>query len=361
MHKTFKYRFYPTKKQQKKLEQTLELCRYVFNETLAVRRNAWQQRQKSLSLYDTNAFLRQWKTTNPTLYEVFSQCLQQVQVRVDLAFKAFFRRVKAGQNPGYPRFKGIGRYDSFTFPQQGMGFKVNGNMLKLSKIGTVKLVLHRYFPSTIKTLTIKKTATGKWFACFCCEVSSTTLPASNKAVGIDVGLTTFATLSNGKKIPNPRFFKHEQKALTKAQKKQNKKVTARIHERIANKRADFAHKVSRSLVNNYGVIAFENLNIKGMLQNSFLAKSIQDAAWNQLIQYTTYKAEDAGRRVVLVDPKGTSQRCSRCGTKVPKDLSVRKHHCPICSLSIGRDLNAAINILALGLQCLGVSPRSPQF
>jgi len=309
-----------------------------------------------------------WKKTKPELNQVYSQVLQEVCTRVDLAFKAFFRRVKAGEKPGYPRFRGQGRYDSFTYPQSG--FKLQGKQLNLSKIGTIQIILHRPIQGTIKTLTIRRDKIGNWYACFACEVEPVMLPESEKAVGIDVGLESFATLSDGRKIANPRFFQRDEQELAKTQRKLaktakgssmwRKRVRAiqHIYQRITNRRKDFAHKLSRSLVNEYGIIALEKLNEKGMLQNHCLAKSISDAAWNQFVQYITYKAEYAGREVVLVDPRNTSKRCSRCGTLVEKTLSDRVHKCPVCGLEIDRDENAAINILALGLQCLGASPRS---
>ena len=363
------YRLQPTKSQRSKLDQTLEVCRWVYNETLATRKNAWEQEQKSLSLYDTNKLLTGWKKERLELKAVYSQVLQNVQERVDLAFKAFFRRVKAGEKPGYPRFRGYGWYDRFTFKQYG--FELLDNGLLLSKIGAIKIVLHRPIEGKIKTLTIRRDAVGNWYACFSCEVELEPLAANEKAVGIDVGLESFATFSNGSKIVNPRFFRRDEKELAKAQRKLSKaekgtperakrrKAVQHIHQRIANRRKNFAHQESRKLVNAFGFMAFENLRIKNMLQNHHLGKSISDAAWRQLIQYTTYKAENAGRVVVLVEPNGTSQRCSRCGTVVKKSLAVRVHKCPVCGLEIDRDENAAINILGLGLQSLGLVPRSP--
>jgi putative transposase len=368
MRKTYKYRLNPTKQQRTLLANALELCRWVYNETLATRKNVWEQEQISLSLYDTNKLLTDWKKDKPELTQVFSQVLQNVQERVDLAFKAFFRRVKAGEKPGYPRFRGYGRYDSFTYKQ--FGFKILDNGLLLSKIGLVKIILHRSMEGEIKTLTIRRDAVGNWYACFSCEVEPEPLPKSKKAIGIDVGLESFVTLSSGEKVPNPRFFRRDEKELAKAQRKLSKaekgtperakrrRAVQHIHHRIANRRKDFAHKLSRQLVNEYGVIAIEKLNGKNMLQNHCLAKSISDASWNQLVQYVMYKAEYAGREVVLVDPRNTSKRCSRCGTLVEKSLSVRVHKCSVCGLSIDRDENAAINILALGLQSLGKTPRS---
>jgi putative transposase len=374
MQKAYKYRLYPTKVQETILEQMLEECRWLYNKILETRKNAWEQRQESLGNYDTMTMIPGWKTERRSLKSVHSQVLQNVNVRVDLAFKAFFRRIKAGEEPGYPCFKGKGWYDSLTYPQYGNGVRLDAGApwakLSLSKLGQVKLVLHRPLCGTPNTVTIRHQS-GKWYACFSCECELEPLPETETAVGVDVGLTSFATLSNGEKVDNPRFFRKDEKALAKAQRKLSKcqkgtperakarKVVGRIHERIANHRRDFAHKLSRQLVNTFGLIAFENLNIKNMLKNGHLSKSIADAAWNQLVQYTTYKAESAGRHVVLVDPRNTSQRCSKCGSIVQKSLSVRIHDCPVCGLVIDRDENAAINILALGLQGMGESPRSP--
>jgi len=369
MRKTFEYRLLPTHKQESLLNQMLEECRWVFNETLACRKDAWEQRQESISLYQTNSLLPQWKQERPSLTMVYSQVLQDAQERVDLAFKAFFRRVKAGEKPGYPRFRGKGRYDSLTYPQ--FGFSLEDNSVKAAKVGNIKAIVHRPLESKMKTLTLRRHSTGKWYACCSCEVEPEPLPKIDKAVGIDVGLINFATLSTGEKIANPCFFRIDEKELAKAQRKLSKmekgtperkhrrKAVSHIHERIANRRKDFVHKLSRSLVNTFDIIAFEKLNGKAMLRNHCLAKSIADAAWFQLVSFTAYKAECANRSVVLVDSRNTSKRCSRCGTLVDKDLSVRIHSCPVCGLVLDRDLNASINILGLGLQSLGLVPGSP--
>ncbi len=245
--------------------------------------------------------------------------------------------------------------------------------LYLSKIGTLKIILHRPIEGRIKTLTIQKDAMGNWYACFVCEVEPKPLPFNKYAIGIDIGLEKFAKFSNGDEIDNPRFFRRDEQELSKAQRKHSKaekgtservrrrKVLTHIYQRIANRRKDFAHQRSRELVNGFGMVAFEHLGIQNMLQNHCLAKSISDAAWNQLITYTTYKAENAGRIVVLVDPRNTTKKCSRCGEMVEKPLSVRIHACPICGLVMDRDQNAAINILGLGLQSLGATLEAPAF
>mgnify|MGYP002410983168 FL=1 len=363
MRKAYRYRIYPSKSQTTLLEQTLEICRWIYNDTLALRKSAWEQEQHSISLYETNKILTQWKKERPDLNRVHSQVLQNVQMRVDLAFKAFFRRVKAGENPGYPRFKGKGRYDSITYKQSG--FKLEGDHLHLSKIGDVKIVLHRPVEGTIKTLTIRRSSTGKWYACFSVECGPSPLPQKETVVGIDVGLESFATLSNGEKIENPRFFRTDEKALAKAQRKLSKaekgtperkkarKIVAHIHERIANRRLNFAHQTSRKVVDRFGTIVFEDLNITTMQKNHHLAKSIADVAWNVFITITESKAEEAGSHVILVNPRNTSQMCSRCGMIVAKTLSDRVHSCPHCGLVMDRDQNAAINIMRLGLQSQG--------
>ena len=368
--KTYQYRIYPSKSQTTTMNQTLELCRWTYNETLAHRKDNWEDNQKNISLFDTNKLLPIWKINKEELKQVYAQVLQNCQVRVDLAFKAFFRRVKSGDTPGYPRFKGYGRYDSFTYPQSG--FKIVDDKLHLSKIGDIKIKLHRLFDGTIKTLTIKKSPTGKWFASFVVDIGELISKQNNStSVGIDVGISSFATMSDGSKIDNPRILKSEEPNLARAQRKLSNtpkgsverrkrlKVVQRVHERIRNKRKDFIHKVSRNLVDTYGCIVFEDLTIKNMLKNHCLAKAISDVSWGMLVNITTSKAEEAGSEVILVDPRYTSQMCSRCGTLVKKDLSVRTHECPNCGLVMDRDENAAINILRLGLQSHGSAKEAP--
>jgi len=362
MRKTYQFRLNPSGKQVKALQFSLDACRWVYNKTLETRKKAWEERKEFISRYETSNFLPKWKEESPALENAHSQCLQNVQLRVDLAFRAFFRRVKTGETPGYPRFRSFDRYNSFTFPQSG--FALIDDRLKLFKIGSVRVKKHREIEGEIKTLTIRRTA-GKWYACFSCEVQPNPLPVVDAVVGIDVGLASFATLSNGKKIDNPRFFKTDEVKLAKTQRglnnaekgspdrtKQRKKVS-RVHEKITNRRKDFAHKLSRQLVNKYQVITFEKLNIKQMREKGFkgIRKSIGDVAWNQFMQFTAYKAECAGRTVVYVDPHNTSKRCSRCGQLVEKKLSDRVHSCS-CGLVLDRDHNASINILALGMKSL---------
>jgi len=356
---------FPTKAQRTGLNQTLETCRQVYNSTLGLRKQAWEVEQKSLTLYDTSSHLTGWKAANPELSEVYSQVLQNVQERVDLAYKAFFRRIKAGHKNGFPRFKGFGRYDSFTYPQSGFGLK--DGKLRLSKIGDVKIKLHRPIEGKVKTLTIRRDSLGNWYACFSCEVEPCPLPHSVEIVGIDLGLTTFATFSNGETIERQRWMKQDEKELKRIQRKVSVlakgsserrraiKALNHVHTRIKNRRNTFAHQESRKLVNRFGLIVFEDLNIQDMQQgdNKVINRGIADVAWGQFVNHTHVKAVEAGRSVVQVNPRGTTQECSGCGQIVTKGLSVRVHNCTHCGLKIGRDLNAAINILARGLTSIG--------
>ena len=344
------------------MQKVLDECRWLYNHFLEQRKTAWEQRQGSFSLYGQINMLPGLKKERPSLNAVHSQVLQNVAVRIDLAFKAFFRRVKAGDKPGYPRFKGVGWYDSFTYPQTGYSLKANG--VYLAKVGEVKTVIHRPTEGAFKMCCVKRTSTGKWFVSFTCEVEDELLPESTEVVGIDVGLASFATLSNGDAIPNPRFSRTDEKALAKAHRRMSKegkgtparrkrrKVVAHIHEHIANRRLDFGHQHSRRIVNQYGVIAVEDLNVKRMMHQHCLAKSIADVAWNQFTACLAYKAANAGRKYVAVNPAYTSQDCSKCGHRQPMPLSEREFRCPCCGLVLNRDHNASLNILSLGLQAL---------
>ncbi len=367
MRKTFKYRLYPNQQQRRRLDQQLEECRWLYNHLLAERRDAWEQSQESVRLYDQQATLPALKAAHPTLAEVQSQVLQNVAVRIDLAFQAFFRRVKAGEAQGYPRFRGKGRYDSLTYPQVPVGCKLDVEVrrLRLHGVGLVKLILHRPMEGTPKTATITRSSTGKWYVCFSCACAEPSpLLATGQQVGIDVGLRTFATLSTGTMITSPHFFRQEERALAKVQRHLSKeepgtpgrarrrKVVARVHERIMWRRGDFTHQHSRRLVDGFDLIAVEDLSVNRMTHTHCLAKSIHDAAWSQFTALIAYKAAWAGRQYLAVNPAYTSQDCSSCGHRQSLSLSDRTSTCPCCGLALDRDLNASLNILRLGQQSL---------
>ncbi len=371
MRKMYQYRMYPTKKQLNVLETTLEECRWLYNNTLAYRKEAWEQRQEYISWYDSKKRIPILKAERPSLASVHSQVLQNVTERVELAFQAFFRRVKAGEkDPGYPHFKSYGRYDSFTFTQSGFSI-THDNRVTLSKVGSVKMVYHRSIKGKVKTCTIRRSSTGKWYISFSVECEPERLEPVDTQVGIDVGLKTFATLSTGEEIANPRFFRKEEKALAKVQRKHSKlakgtperkkhcKVIARVHERIAFRRDNFTHQESRKIVNHFGIIAVEDLMVNRMVHLHCLAKSIADAAWSAFFSQLSAKAEEAGRQFIKVNPAYTSQDCSRCHHRQKMPLSERVYHCPCCLLEIDRDLNAALNICAVGLHSLGLALKAP--
>jgi putative transposase len=367
MRKMFQYRIYPTKKQATKLNETLNECRWLYNQLLEQRKTAYEQDGKGLSCYEQQATYPLWKKERPSLSTVHSQVLQNVAVRVDLAFQAFFRRCKAGENPGYPRFKGYGRYDSFTYPQSGFSL-THDHRVCLSKIGRVKMIYHRPIKGKVKNCTICRSGTGKWYVSFSCECEPLRLPQAHTQVGIDVGLKTFATLSPGEEIANPKFFRKEEKVLARVQRKhaklaqgsqvrrKHRKVVARVHERIAFRRDNFTHQQSRQIVDRFGIIAVEDLTVNRMLHNHCLAKSISDAAWSAFFSQLNAKAEEAGRQFIKVNPAYTSQDCSRCHHRQKMPLSERTYHCPCCLLEIDRDLNAAKNIVSVGLHTLGIQP-----
>ncbi len=361
--KTFKYRLYPTRAQEAQLVTTLDRCQELYNAALQERRDAYQMAHTSLTFAHQSAELPAVKEARPEYRDVFSQTLQDVLHRIDRAFLAFFRRVKAGEKPGYPRFQGRNRYDSFTYPQYGNGATLsytNGRWgtLTLSKLGSFKVRMHRAVSGTIKTATIRRDG-DQWYVCFSCEVDATPLPATNAATGVDLGLLHFATLADGSTIDNPRLLRRALKRLAMAQQKLSrcqrgshrraraKGRVARLHRRVRNQRADFCHKAARRLVNTYGTLVFEDLQVRNLVQNHHLALSINDAGWGRFVQCCVVKAASAGRQVLFVDPRYTSQRCSGCGAVAKKALADRWHSCP-CGAELDRDHNAALNILRLG-------------
>jgi putative transposase len=365
MRKTFRYCLYPTKAQARHLARTLEECRWTYNQLLEQRKIYYEEAGISVSMYAQHQYLPFLKDERPSLREVHSQVLQNVSERIELAFQAFFRRIQNGETPGYPRFRGAGRYNSLTYPQYGNGARLDGDRLFLSKIGHVAVVLHRPLAGRPKTVTVLRSGTGKWYVNVACEWDPTPLPNVEPVVGVDVGLASFATLSTGEQIANPRFFRKEERALARVQRahskltpgsparRKHRKTVARVHERVRWRRENFAHQHSRRIVNQHQVIAVEDLAVNQMLHNHCLAKSISDAAWTQFSGFLAYKAAWAGRQFVPVNPAYTSQDCHACGHRQHMPLSERIFTCPGCGVSCDRDHNAALNILARGLASIG--------
>jgi putative transposase len=380
--KTFKYRLSPNQATSAKLQWILDRCRELYNAALAERKEAYRMAGKSISYNEQQNDLPEIKAEIRTEYQdIAAHVLQNVLRRVDLAYKAFFRRVKNGEKPGFPRFKGRNWCDSFCYPD-GAGWKFvpgekkHGKLI-LSKIGAINVKMHRPIEGKIKTCTIKREG-EHWYVVFSCEVEAEALPLSYEDVGIDLGITHFAALSDGTFIESPRYYRRAEKKLKRLQealsrkkrgshrRKKAVKAVARAHRKIRNQRKDFHHKGSRKLVNRYQVIVFEDLQVanlskapkpkqdengkylpNGAAAKGGLNKSILDAGWNSFTEMVKAKAASAGRTALFVNPSYTSQACSGCGTIRKKDLSERWHSCE-CGCELDRDTNAAINILALG-------------
>lgn len=361
MRHAFLYRLYPSKAQARLLDSTLETCRRFYNDCLQERKQAWEDEQRTVGKVEQLRRVKERKATNPWAKGVHSHVLQTVVQDLDKAFDAFFRRVKAGEAPGHPRFKGRHRWRSFGFKEHGNGFRVDGRRLKLSGIGRVAVRWHRPLEGQIKTLRVSKKA-GKWYASFSCVVDRPApLPESGREVGIDVGLSSLITTSAGERVEHPRFYRKAQRRLRVAQRRVARRVKGshnrrkavvilqNRHEQTANKRKDYLNKLAHDLVKGHDWIALEDLTITRMVHGN-LAKSILDAGWGYLVQRLHDKAASAGRVVVLVDPRGTSKTCSGCGrTFEGLTLKDRWVTCA-CGLSLDRDHNAAINILNRGGQ-----------
>lgn len=357
--RTYKFKLEPNIEQQAIILETLSLCRWLYNACLEQRIYEYKTHKKSISFYTQKRELPVLKKELPIFKTIHSQVLQHVLERLDKAYRSFFKRLNKGEKAGFPRFQGKNRFHSFTYAQSG--FKLNGKFLSLSKIGDVRIKCHRQIQGKMKTCTIVH-KNGRFYACFVCKIPETTpIRKTNKTIGVDVGVSHLAITSDGQFFENPkhlrkteRRLKQLQRAVSKKKKSSNRRkkavrLLAKWHEHIANKRRDTAHKVSRQLVIDYDFIVFEDLNIQGMVKNHHLAKSIMDSAWRQLIQFTTYKAENAGKEVVCVNPYNTSQMCSNCGNIIKKTLAERLHQCP-CGYTDHRDVNSAKNILQLGLR-----------
>jgi putative transposase len=393
VRKTYKYRLTPTPEQAQALEVVLWRCRSLYNVALEQRRTWWERGQGiSASYYQQKAELPGLKAACPEYAEVNAQVVQDVMLRVERAFAAFFRRVKNGETPGYPRFQGKDRYHSFTYPQYGGGAVLDGGILSLSKIGRIPLRLHRPLEGTPKTVTISQEADG-WYVCFsCAEVPPQPLPLTGRETGIDVGLKVFLVTAEDDEEPeeNPRHERKAEKELKKAQKRVSRrkrgstrrkkavKLLAKKHQHVRRQRTDFHHKTALMLVRTYDTIYHEaiqpaNLSRRpapipdpdgnghpgGYLHNGARRKaglntSIHDAGWSAFLSILAYKAACAGKRAEAVPPAYTTQDCSGCGERVKKSLSVRTHVCPSCGLVMDRDVNAAKNILWRGQRLRGV-------
>ena len=360
MLRTFQFRLKPNAAQAAMLTRILTDNTETYNACLEERIGAWKLQRKSISYRDQQNELTQLRK-DPAFRWVAADIMRDPLRRVDRAFKAFFRRCKSAEKPGFPRWRSRHRYDSFTFNQP----TCRERSIKIPNLGDIRARGGRPIEGRAKLCTVKRYG-KRWTASVVCDIGEAPEKvAVSSAVGIDVGLTNFVTLSDGRSIDNPRWTrKHEarvaaaNRTLARKQRRSKNRIRARevlrrAHQRAADARNNFCHHVSKWLVANYDLIAFEKLNIKGMVQGR-LANSILDAAWGQLLYCVSYKAEGAGRYAIAVNPRGTSIRCSGCGERVEKTLADRQHNCA-CGVSLDRDHNAALNVLSLGISDAGVS------
>jgi putative transposase len=357
--KAFVYRLYPSKSQRRRLEAVRETCRHFYNDCRRERKEAYEERGETISKTVQLRKVKVEKATSPFALDIHSHILQNVVADLDKAFEAFFRRVKAGENPGYPRFKGRNRFAGFGFKEYGNGFKVDGRRLSMFGIGRVAVRWHRKLEGTIKTARIFCRA-GEWFVAFACAVEKPEpLPKTGESIGIDLGLMRLATFSNGEKKENPRWYRKVLRELRVLQRKiarcmpggrNRRRLILRLQRlmvHVANARKDFLNKFVHELIERFDRIVLEDLRVAAMAHGRF-AMSILDAGWSYLVAHLTHKAESAGREVVKVDPADTSKTCSGCGATFEHlSLSDRWVECD-CGVSLDRDHNAAIVVFQRG-------------
>ena len=358
VHRSYRYRISPTKRQELALEAQLGFACDLYNAALEQRRYGWRAGHRITYVRQCRD-VTELRTAGDGPPKMSCTAMRDPLRRVERAFQAFFRRVRKGEKPGYPRFRSRRRYDSLTWDE---AWSIRERRLALQGIGHIKVRWHRELPAaaTVCTVTVRRVA-GRWYACFALVLSVTPCDRTAKpAVGIDLGVLNFMALSTGELIAGPRAYRAATRRLRVAQRRLSRRakgsrrwrnaaiLLARQHERISNLRRNHAHHLSKRLVSQFGLIAVEDLQIR-VLGRGFLAKDIHDQGWAQFLRILGYKAEDAGVQVIRVPPGGSSQKCSACGTSVPKPLSERTHRCANCGLVINRDVNAARNILRLGM------------
>jgi putative transposase len=357
MHRTYQYRLKPNKTQKAALVAVLEQDRQLYNAALQERRDAYDKAGVSITVYDQQKALTVIRRDDEWFKNGHAVRQRGPLLRVDRAFKAFFRRVKAGEKPGYPRFKSRDRWNSVEIAEQ---YAVKNGRFHSKDFNGIRIHLHRPLPDGAKHCGATLTRDHKgWLVNLKLEIGEPPETVVVKSMlGLDVGLSAFVATSDGEFVPAPgnyrkaeRELRRRQRALSRCKRGSNrrKKVKHRVialHTKVTNTRKDFAHKLARDFARSSDLIAVEDLNIRGMVKNKHLSKSISDAGWEDFLSKLAYKAEEAGKHFVKVNPRNTSQHCSGCGATVKKSLAVRVHKCPECGLVVDRDVNAARNILA---------------
>lgn len=363
----YRYRLLPTKRQHRALEAILESQRELYNAALEERIGAYRRAGVARTYMDQTKALTEWRQSDPDGRALPVSLQRATLKRLDEAYKSFFRRLKVGAKAGFPRFRGKGWFDSFGF-REFYGITLKSGRLRFRGMpGSLRIHLHRTMPkeAILRSCIFRRDVKG-WDITFAVAVGAAPLRTTCRAVGVDLGLKTFAAISDGTLIPSLGAARRGERRLRAAQRALARKkrgsrsrskartTVARCHAAIARQRANHLHQASAQLVSNFDLIAVEALNVDA-LARSGLAKAVHDASWARFISMLRYKAERAGARLIEVDCRNTTQNCAGCGTRVPKALGDRHHDCPHCGLSIDRDLNAALNVLRRA----GVGPGLP--
>ncbi|MEX2738175.1 MAG: RNA-guided endonuclease InsQ/TnpB family protein [Candidatus Wukongarchaeota archaeon] len=369
---SYKFRLYPDKKQEEKMFEVLDRCRFVYNKMLE-----GLNKQDKPNRFELQNSLPELKEKYLELKKVYSKVLQYESYRLFSNLRSLAGLKKNGKKVGRLRFKGKGWFKTFTYNQSG--FKIietskRHDLLHLSKIGDIKIRIHRKVEGKIKQVTVKRYSSGRWYAFLCYEQIIPDKKEVEKVVGIDVGIIRYVTDTDGRQIEHPLYLNNSLKSLRRNQRKLSKKKkgsnnynkqkikVAKMYEKVKNQRDDFLQKLSRFYADNYDFIAVEKLNIKGLIRISYNARNVMDSSWRKFAQFLSYKAERAGKTVVEVNPRGTTQECYKCGKEVKKSLAVRIHKCPYCGLEIERDYNSSFVVLKRGLEELlgqGLSEFTP--